>query len=69
MKKSQGLSTKDVLSEGEGGGLEKKVKIAQFERMSFVDGPTEPDIVVILPKGRVTCKYANILVRESKKRL
>ena len=58
--KKQGLSTKDVLSEGEGGGLEKKDKIAQFERMSFVDGPTEPDIVVILPKGRVTCKYMQI---------
>ena len=54
---------------GGGRGFGKKDKIAQFERMSFVDGPTEPDIVVILPKGRVTCKYANILGRESKKRL
>ena len=69
MKKSQGLSTKDVLSEGEGGGLEKRSKLPNLRGCPLWTVPHEPDIVVILPKGRVTCKYANILVRESKKRL
>ena len=60
LMKRQGLSTKDVLSEGEGGGLEKKDKIAQFERMSFVDGPTEPDIFTSVGEYRVNYTWISM---------
>ena len=68
LMKRQGLSTKDVLSEGEGGGLEKRTKLPNLRGCPLWTVPHEPDIVVILPKGRVTCKYANIKGEKVQKR-
>ena len=42
---------------GGGRGFGRKVKIAQFERMSFVDGPTEPDIFTSVGVYRVNYTY------------